>query len=264
MKGEKMFYRVDYTLCVMFAGFLAGVLFSRPLADVRPSRLARGLYVAMAILLVLRTGMFACTMLATQQSFWRTFGGFIGDLTGFVFGGLFGLATRRKDARELLVDPSVLAALRMALAFTFSLAGIGKAFSMASMMEFFTQSGYSINFLKFIVIAEIFGAVGLLLPWAFLPASIGLATDMFGAILTHIHNGDPLNDSTGAIGLLIRFAALGVLWALRPRTAEPKRTVRASLLAVGAIGIACLLIAIGGGIAVRHLSSSALVVAPTE
>jgi hypothetical protein len=66
--------------------------------------------------------------------------------------------------------------------------------------------------------AEIFGAIGLLLPWSLVPALIGLTVDMFGAVLTHIHNGDALNGSTGAIGLLIRLIAVGVLWTLRPAT----------------------------------------------
>ncbi len=52
------------------------------------------------------------------------------------------------------------------------------------MTEFFTQSGYSVTFLRFIVIAEIFGGIGLLLPWAFIPALAGLTIDMFGAVLT--------------------------------------------------------------------------------
>jgi hypothetical protein len=37
--------------------------------------------------------------------------------------------------------------------------------------------------------------------------------------MTHIHNGDPLNDSTGAIGMLIRLIAVGVLLTIRQRSA---------------------------------------------
>jgi hypothetical protein len=249
-----MFYRVDYALAVLFAGFIGGVSFSRRTAAILPSRLARGYYVAVAILLVVRTAVFACTLLTTDQGFCGIAVGFTGDFAGFLFGALFGLAARRTDARKFLVDPSVLDALCMAIAFTFSMAAVGKAFSLAPMTEFFTQSGYSVAFLKFVVIAEIFGAVGLLLPWAIVPSLIGLTTDMFGAVVTHIHNGDPLNDSTGAIGLLIRHVAVGILWALRPRSGKSERTVRNSLFGVGAIAIACLLFAIAGSVAVRHLS----------
>jgi hypothetical protein len=48
--------------------------------------------------------------------------------------------------------------------------------------------------------------------------------------MTHIHNGDPLNDSTGAIGMLIRLIAVGVLLTIRQRSAATLPTVRSSLL----------------------------------
>ena len=250
-----MFYRVDYMLAVLFVGFLAGILFGKTTDKIAASRLARWYYLAIVVLLVLRTGIFAYTTLASHpSSFWNTAGGFISDLGGLLFGALFGLAARRKNAREFLTDSSVLDALCMTLAFTFALAGIGKAFSMNPLTEFFTQSGYSVSFLKFIVIAEIFGGIGLLLPWAFLPALIGLTVDMFGAVLTHVHNGDPLNDSTGAIGLLIRLFVVGVLWVLHRQNAEASPVIRKSILGVTTALLVCLLIAFGGGIAARHLS----------
>jgi len=196
-------------------------------------------------------------MLVSPQGFMTTVGGLAGDLLGLFFGILFGLAARRKDTRELLTDPSILGALCMALAFTFALAGVGKAFSMAPMTDFFTQSGYSVTFLKFIVIAEIFAGIGLLLPWAVVPALIGLTVDMFGAVLTHIHNGDPLNDSTGAIGALIRLFVVGVLWALSRRRGASSSSVRNSVLSVATVGVVCLLIAIGGSAAMHHLGTEA-------
>jgi len=251
-----MFYRVDYALAVIFIGFIVGALFSGPAANVPPSRLARGYYVVIMCLLVLRTGTFVGTMFMSHTNSWSTAGGFIGDLLGFLFGALFGLASRRKDSREFMTSSPVFGALCITLAFTFALAGIGKAFSLAPMTEFFVQSGYSVAFLKFIVIAEIFGGIGLLLPWAILPALIGLAVDMFGAVLTHIHNGDPLNDSTGAIVMLIRLIAVGVLLALRQRNGGVLPTVRSSVLRTTAATITCLLIAVGGSVAVRHLSSA--------
>jgi len=79
--------------------------------------------------------------------------------------------------------------------------------------------------------------------------------DMFGAVLTHIHNGDPLNDSTGAIGMLIRLAAVGVLVGLRQRNGGTLPTVRSSVLRATAATIACFLIAVGGSVAARHLSA---------
>ena len=252
-----MFYRVDYTMAVLLAGFLIGLLVGTATEKVAATPLARRYYVAIAILLVLRTSIFAYTMLVSSQGFLATVGGITGDLSSLLFGVLFGLAARRKDTRELLTNPFTLGALYMALAFTFALAGVGKAFSMAPMTDFFTQSGYSVTFLKFIVIAEVFAGIGLLLPWAVVPALIGLTVDMFGAVLTHIHNGDPLNDSTGAIGALIRLFAVGVLWALSRRTGASSPTVRRSILSVAAVGACCLLIAIGGSAALHHLGSAA-------
>jgi hypothetical protein len=148
----------------------------------------------------------------------------------------------------------------MALAFTFGIAGVGKAFFIAPMADFFTPSGYSVTFLKFIVLAEIFGAIALLLPWGVVPALIGLTVDMFGAVLTHIHNGDPLNDSTGAIGLLIRLTAVGVLWTLRARPRAPLTTLRNALPGVAA-AIASVLIGLRGSAAVRHLSRGVTAIA---
>jgi DoxX-like family len=214
--------------------------------------------VATAILLVVRTILFACTTLLTRQSVLATMGGISGDMLGFLFGVLFGLAARRRDARELLTSSTILSALLMSLAFTFALAGAGKAVSMASMTEFFQQSGYPVSFLKFIMIAEIFGGLGLLLRWAVVPSLIGLTIDMFGAMLTHIHNCDPLNDSTGAIGLLVRLFVVGVLWQLSRRNAASSHSVRRSILGVTGAACVCLLIALAGGAAMRHINGRSL------
>lgn len=259
-----MFYRVDYTLAVMIAGLVVGTLFSARFARIPPSRAARTYYVCMAVLVVLRTAFFAFTLLAIAPRFGTIAAGVLGDLLGFLFGAIFGLAVRRQNARELLLDRSVLAAISMMIAFTFAVAAVGKAFDMDPMTQFFNQSGYSADFLKFIVIAEIFGALGLLLPWSFFPALVGLSIDMFGAVATHVHNGDPLNDSTGAIGLLIRLAALGVLWTLRPRAGRPDRTVRSSLAISAATAIVCLLVAVAGSIVLRHLSPPATIPASSR
>jgi uncharacterized membrane protein YphA (DoxX/SURF4 family) len=143
------------------------------------------------------------------------------------------------------------------LAFTFAVAALGKAFSMSGMQQFFAQSGYSLTFLKFIIIAEVFGAICMLLPWAVVPALMGLSVDMFGAVVTHIHNGDPLNDSTGAILLLVRLVAVGTLWALPPRRGDHAPKLRSSILGVAAVTVCCLLMAIGGSVAIRSLSAPA-------
>ena len=252
-----MFYRVDYTMALLLGGFLIGLLFGRSTESITASSLGRRYYVTIATLLVLRTGLFICTMLMSPPSFLTAIGSIVGDISGLLFGVLFGLAARRKDARELLTSPSILGTLCMALAFSFVLAGIGKAFAMAPMTDFFTQSGYSVTFLKFIVIAETLAGIGLLLPWAVVPTLIGLTIDMFGAVLTHIHNGDPLNDSTGAIGALIRLFAIGVLWTLSRQRGASSPAVRNSILSTTTVAVVCLLIAIGGSAAMRHLGMAA-------
>ncbi|HLW82795.1 MAG TPA: DoxX family protein [Candidatus Acidoferrales bacterium] len=136
----------------------------------------------------------------------------------------------------------------------FILAGYAKALYTSGMVEFFTQSGYSAGFLKFIMTAEILGGIGMLIPWTVLPAVAGLSIDMFGAIWTHVHNGDPLNDSTGAIGQLLRLAAIVALWAWQRRPAETSGAVRRRLTAALAGGVLCAAIAVGGSAAMRHVS----------
>jgi uncharacterized membrane protein YphA (DoxX/SURF4 family) len=248
-----MFYRVDYALAVLLAGLVAGFLFSRAAAGIAPSRMARAYYVVVAILVVLVAGGYLASILTGRQV-WYFAGAFCGDLEWFWLGALFGLALRRSDARELLLHPSVLSAVTLSIAFMFVLLGVGKSFNMQPMTEFFTQSGYSVTFLKFIIMAEILGGLGLLLPWGFLPAWFGLTVDMFGAVLTHMHNGDSLNDSTDAVKMLSRLAVAGVLWAMRPQAAKSPRSARGSLVRVGAAMTLCLIIAAGGSIVMRSIT----------
>ena len=250
-----MFFRVDYAMSVLLVGFVAGLLLSRATKNISASRLARAYYIAVFFVLLSRTVISVYAILIDRVSLWNTVGGFLGDVLALLFAALFGVAARRIDSREFLTDSSVLEALFMTLAFTFSLAGVGKMFSLTPMIEFFTQSGYSVTFLKFIIVAEIFGALGLLLPWTRALALCGLTVDMFGAVLTHIHNGDPLNDSTGAIGLLIRLIAVGSLWELHRRNKNSSSAVRSTMLVVTAVSTTCLLIALVGSFGVRHLGS---------
>jgi hypothetical protein len=99
------------------------------------------------------------------------------------------------------------------------------------------------------------GGMGLLIPWTVLPAITGLSVDMFGAIYTHIHNGDSIDDSTGAISALIRFGAIAALWAWRPRPNDSKDSARRRLAAVGVCIALCISAAVSGGMMVRHLST---------
>jgi uncharacterized membrane protein YphA (DoxX/SURF4 family) len=248
-----MFYRVDYILALMAAGFLLGAIFSKKAERVPAHSLARTYYFVVASLMTLRILAFVWTTVASQAPFVNTAGSVTGDLSIITFGAAFGLALRRHDARVFLTDRSLLDAFLLALAFGFVLAGVAKTFAMTPMTEFFTQSAYSVPFLKFIIIAEIFGGLGLLLPWARIPAWMGLTVDMFGAVITHVHNGDPLNDSSGAIGMLIRLVAVAILVGLaqRQRNGEQPPLSRAVVMAVGAT-VVCLCIALGGAVALRH------------
>jgi hypothetical protein len=255
-EAEPMFYRVDYILALMIAGFAVGAVLSRSAEAMVTSQLARIYYAVVALLLVLRTTSFALTTLTVHAGFIGTVGGVVGDILTFLFGAAFGLAIRRRDARVFLTDTSLIGAFYLSLSFTFALAGVGKVFSMTQMTEFFTQSGYSVGFLKFIVIAEIFGALGLLLPWARIPAWIGLTVDMFGAVLTHTHNGDPLNDSTGAIGMLIRLIVIAILFGLQQRDHEMQPRISKAVFRAALVTVVCFCIAVGGSAVLRHPSAS--------
>lgn len=201
---------------------------------------------------MLRTGVYIETVFGRHTKLWGRVGGCIGDLLGLTFGALLGLAIRRQDARNFLTSSSILDAKCVALAFSFALAGISKAFAMVPMTDFFIQSGYSVTFLKFIIIAEVFGAIWVLIPWAVISALIGVAVDMFGTVLTYIHNGDPVNDSTGAIGSLINIVLLGGLFALRHKDDFRLPTTRGAIIRTAAVTLVCLLIAMIGSAAVRY------------
>jgi len=56
------------------------------------------------------------------------------------------------------------------------------------------------------------------------------------------------------VPVLIRLIALGALWSLQRRHGKSLPTLRSSMVSVAAAVLACLLIAVGGSVAVRHLS----------
>ena len=90
-------------------------------------------------------------------------------------------------------------------------------------------------------------------------ALAGLGIDMFGAVLTHIHNGDPLNDSTGAIAMLLRLGIFAVLWE-RSRTAKAT-SLRWPLMRLAAAALICLLLAGAGSLLIRHRTLAVVPVA---
>ena len=234
-----MLYRVDYVFAVLGAGFLIGLFSARWTLRLAASRIALVYFNTLG-----------------HGPAWT---GVINDLSGIVYGALFGIAVRSADRRKLLLDRAVLSALAISIAVTFASAGLGKAFAMAPMREFFAQSGYPDAFLRFIITVEVFGALAMLIPNAVPAALAGLGIDMFGAVLTHIHNGDPLNDSTGAIAMLLRLGIFAVLWE-RSRT-EKTTSLRWPLLRLAAAALICLLLAGAGGLLIRHRALAAVPVA---
>lgn len=252
-----MFYRVDYVVAVMLAGLAFGLLVNRATSNIKPARLARLYFVIVAILVVLRVMVFACSVVFPGAKVWSIAGNAMGDTGNFLIGFLFGIALLRVDRREILCDPAVYSILCISAGVGFVMTGYVKALYMQGMTQFFTQSGYSVTFLKFIMTAEVLGGAALLIPVTVLPALAGLSIDMFGAVYTHIHNGDPLNDSTGAIATLIRFAVIAALWAWRPRSSDQPGSARRRFVGVAAVAACCVVAAVGGSAIVRARSASA-------
>lgn len=238
-----MFYRVDYNVALLVVGAIAAALASRRLAALAPERLARGYLRLTAAIVAIRTVLFVATWGLEITLVPPAVAAVIGDaglaLVGAVFGlGLIDLA--RGGFGAFLRAAETRFALCLATAAMFALAGLGKAFHLDDMLGFFAQSQYSKSFLFFILAIEVLGAMALLLPWrwAVIAAIAGLGVDMIGAIATHVHNGDPLDDSAGAIAALCRLGLLGLL--LVPR----------AWLATGAA--ACAAIALVGAALVRQ------------
>ena len=253
-----MLYRVDYAFAVMGAGFLIGLLSGKWTLRFTTSSMAQAYFNAVLALLALSAISLTSFLTLGHGPAWT---GVIGDLSGMLYGALFGIAIRRDDRRDLLLDGAVLSALAISIAVTFASAGLGKAFSMGPMHAFFAQSGYPDGFLRFIIVAEVLGGLAMLIPCAVPWALAGFSVDMFGAVLTHFHNGDPLNDSTGAIAMLLRLGVFSVL-SERSRTATTA-SFRWPLLRLAAAALICLLIAGAGGLLIRHRDYAIVPVAAT-
>jgi len=214
-----MLQRVDVIVALVLAGAIAAIAASHWISRLDPLRAARGYLGATAIVVALRVAQFVATYAIGLQLSWVS--DLVGAVTGVaslvLLGALYGIAVlnvRRGGFEALLRAPQIGFALCLSLALQFTLAGIGKLYFLDMMQTFFAQSGYSKTFLHFIITTEVLAGVALLLPWrwAVNAAIAGLAVDMAGAIWTHVHNGDPLDDSSGAIGTLLRLAPLAVLY----------------------------------------------------
>jgi membrane associated rhomboid family serine protease len=97
-----MFYRVDYVFAVMSAGFLIGSFTGKWTLRFEVSRLARAYFGAVLALLALSSIRLTIFLTLGHGPTWA---GLINDLSGMLYGALFGIAVRRDDRRELLLDP---------------------------------------------------------------------------------------------------------------------------------------------------------------
>jgi hypothetical protein len=122
------------------------------------------------------------------------------------------------------------------VASTFITSTIGKMQYIYDMKTFFLQSGYSVGFLYFIMVAESMGAIGVLAHFRLrtgIPAVIGLLIIMLGAIYTHYHDHDPFSDSYAAVTQLLTLSILLLLYTVgqrisllanHPSTGHPRST----------------------------------------
>jgi len=134
--------------------------------------------------------------------------------------------TSGNDAiRSFVTSPYLLRGICLSVALSFICTEIGKLAHDADMRQFFLQSGLPVWFLYFIIFAETVGAIGLLVQRTVVPAALGLALIMAGAIGTHLHNRDPFSDSLEALHLLVLLICIVLIRLLRGRVLPPHKMV---------------------------------------
>jgi putative oxidoreductase len=153
---------------------------------------------------------------AKMLSFIMSWGG---TLEHLIFGYLIGnIAINNNRLREII--SATLWGISILTANSFLVATVGKSMNMPFMISFFKQSGYAIWFLYFIMTAEAFGGLGILLHFKLKTgplAAAGLAIIMLGAVYTHWHNKDPFSDSYAAVGQFINLSLLLILYYFEQR-----------------------------------------------
>src|ERR1700743_2385122 len=126
----RMFYRVDYVFAVMGAGFLIGLFTGRWTLRFTAACMAEAYFNTVIVLLALSSISLTFRLALGDGPTWT---GAFGDLSGLLYGALFGIAVRRDDRRALLLDRAVLSALWISIAVTFGRAGVGKDFLMRAL-----------------------------------------------------------------------------------------------------------------------------------
>jgi uncharacterized membrane protein YphA (DoxX/SURF4 family) len=119
--------------------------------------------------------------------------------------------------RAFITSPRLLDAICISISISFICTEIGKLTHDAEMREFFVQSGYAVWFLYFIMSAETVGSLALLVRRTRVPAALGLAVIMIGAMVTHLRNRDPFSDSIEALHLLVLLVCVVVIHLLQTR-----------------------------------------------
>jgi uncharacterized membrane protein YphA (DoxX/SURF4 family) len=88
----------------------------------------------------------------------------------------------------------------------FLIATVGKIQNFTNMSAFFSDSGYVLSFLYFIMTAETLGGIGILMHYKLRTgtwAALGLMLIMIGAAVTHWRNHDPFSDAYAPVVMLI-------------------------------------------------------------
>jgi putative oxidoreductase len=172
-------------------------------------------YVALALLISVDVWIFYFAgiknaALVGTLSFIMSWGGMLGHLVlGYLIGNI---AMNNNRLRKII--GATLWGISILTANSFLVATVGKSMNIPIMISFFKQSGYAIWFLYFIMSAEAFGGLGILLHFKLKTgplAAAGLAIIMLGAVYTHWHNKDPFSDSYAAVGQFINLSLLLIL-----------------------------------------------------
>jgi hypothetical protein len=217
-----MFQRYDVTLALILVGAIAAMAAARRVAALESRRVAHGYLRVAAALVALRVGSFVIPWgLGVDAPAVFDIANAVGTVAGdAMLGALFGIAAvdaRRGGFGSLLRAPELRFALCLVIGAQFTVTGIAKLYGLDFMQAFFAQSGYSKQFLYFLIMAEVLAGAALLLPWRgiVVAAIAGLAVDMAGAIWTHVHNGDPIGDSFAAIRTVVWLVPLALLYVDR-------------------------------------------------
>jgi putative oxidoreductase len=202
---------------IMLGGLLSLII--KPKAELVYS-LAMG-YVALGLLISVDVWIFYFagiknTAVLGSLSFMMSWGGMLGHLLlGYLIGNITMNNNRLKE-----ITGATLWGISILTANSFLVATVGKSMNIPIMISFFKQSGYAIWFLYFIMSAEAFGGLGILLHFKLKTgplAAAGLAIIMLGAVYTHWHNKDPFSDSYAAVGQFVNLSLLLILYYFKQR-----------------------------------------------